>query len=229
MSYTCISQFRGRGGTLSKCPTPDYHTMEFESGKYYHFYNRSNNEELLFKSEKNYAYFLGKYRYYLGPLISTLAYCLMPTHFHSLIKVKEMSDTSKVCDISPSNSDTSKMSDISTSIKKNIGLLLSGYTKAINKKFKRHGSLFQPHSKAKEIDDEKYLLTLISYIHQNPVRSKLVRKAEEWKYSSYQDLIGLRNGSLPDREFIKKYFKTTGEFKKYSEEIVASVKKEYWV
>lgn len=65
--------------------------MEFETGKYYHFYNRSNNEELLFKSEENYVYFLEKYRYYLGPLFSTLAYCLMPTHFHFLVKIKEMS------------------------------------------------------------------------------------------------------------------------------------------
>lgn len=185
--------------------------MEFETGKYYHFYDRSNNEELLFKSEENYEYFLKKYGDYFEKLFSTLAYCLMPTHFHFLIKVKEMSDTSKVSDIP---------------IKKNIGLLLSGYTKAINKRYKRHGSLFQPHSKAKEIGDERYLLTLISYIHQNPVRSGLVTKPEDWKYSSYQDLIGIRNGNLADREFIKQYFKTTGEFKTYSEETVSSVRKE---
>lgn len=90
--------------------------MEFETGKYYHFYNRSNNEELLFKSEENYVYFLEKYRYYLGPLFSTLAYCLMPTHFHFLVKIKEMSpkmsDTLKVSDISSSISDTSKVSHI---------------------------------------------------------------------------------------------------------------------
>jgi REP element-mobilizing transposase RayT len=145
--------------------------MEFETGKYYHFYNRSNNEELLFKSKENYVYFFEKYRYYFEPLLTTLAYCLMPTHFHFLIKVKEMSeiptmsDTLKVSDISASTSETPKVSNISPSIKKNIGLLLSSYTKAINKRYKRHGSLFQPHSKAKEIDDNQYLLTLISYIH----------------------------------------------------------------
>ena len=203
--------------------------MEIEPGKYYHFYNRSNNEELLSKSEENYEYFLKTYGAYFGKLFSTLAYCLMPTHFHFLIKIKEMSDTFKVSDISPPNSDTLEVSDISIIIKKNIALFLSGYTKAINKRYKRHGSLFQPHSKAKEIGDEKYLLTLISYIHQNPVRSQLVAKAEEWKFSSYQDLIGIRNGTLPDREFVKQYFKTNREFKKYSEEIVSIVRKEYWV
>ncbi len=194
--------------------------MEFETGKYYHFYNRSNNEELLFKSEENYAYFLKKYGDYFGQLFSTLAYCLMPTHFHFLIKVKELFET-------PEMSDTLKVSDISIIVKKNIGTLLSSYTKAINKRFKRHGSLFQPHSKAKEIEDEQYLLNLISYIHQNPVRSRLVTKAEEWKYSSYQDLIGIRDGNLADRAFIRQYFKTPGEFKKYSEVIVSNVRKEY--
>jgi putative transposase len=189
--------------------------MEFETGKYYHFYNRSNNEELLFKSEENYVYFLEKYRGYFGPLFSTLAYCLMPTHFHFLIKVKELSETPKT-------------SDISIIVKKNIGTLLSSYTKAINKRFRRHGSLFQPHSKAKEIEDEQYLLTLISYIHQNPVRSRLVTKAEEWEYSSYQDLIGNRTGILSDREFFRQFFKTNDELKRYSEEIVSNVKKEYW-
>ncbi len=196
--------------------------MEFETGKYYHFYNRSNNEERLFKSEENYVYFLKKYGDDFGQLFSTLAYCLMPTHFHFLIKVKELSET-------PEMSGTSKVSDISIIVKKNIGTLLSSYTKAINKRYKRHGSLFQPHSKAKEIENEQYLLTLISYIHQNPVRSRLVTKAEEWKYSSYQDLIGRRNGTLVDREFFRQYFKSNEELRRYSEKIVSSVRKEYWV
>jgi hypothetical protein len=146
----------------------------------------------------------------------------MPTHFNFLIRVKELSET-------PETSDTSTVSDISIIVKRNIGTLLSSYTKAINKRFKRHGSLFQPHSKTKEIKDEQYLLTLISYIHQNPVRSRLVTKAEEWKYSSYQDLIGNRNGILPDREFFKQYFNNDEELKKYSKEIVSEVKKEVWV
>ena len=126
-------------------------------------------------------------------------------------------------------SDTFKVSDISLSISKQIRLFLSSYTKAINKRDKRHGSLFQPHSKAKEIHEEKHLLTLVSYIHQNPIRSTLVANAEEWRFSSYQDLIGLRNGSLPNREFFEQYFKSKEEFKKYSEEIISIVKKEYWV
>jgi putative transposase len=146
----------------------------------------------------------------------------MPTHFHFLIQVKEISE-------GPKMSDTFKVSDISLSITKQIRLFLSSYTKAINKRYKRHGSLFQPHSKAKEIHEEKHLLTLVSYIHQNPVRSTLVAKPGDWKFSSYQDLIGIRDGSLPDRDFVRRYFRTDREFREYSEEIVSSIKEKYWV
>ncbi len=83
-----------------------------------------------------------------------------------------------------------------------IGILLSSYTKAINKRYGRHGSLFQNHSNAKPVPYDRYLITLLTYIHQNPVRSKLVDKAEDWKYSSYQDYIDIRNGTLPKKELI---------------------------
>lgn len=62
--------------------------MHFEQGKYYHIYTRTNNEETLFKSEENYIYFLERYRYYLESYLATLAYCLMPTHLHFLVRVK---------------------------------------------------------------------------------------------------------------------------------------------
>ena len=52
---------------------------------------------------------------------------------------------------------------------------------------------------------------------------------DDWKYSSYLDLIGKRNGTLPDKFFLKQYFKTASEFEKYSQEMVESVKKKYWV
>ncbi|MBM2817240.1 MAG: transposase [Ignavibacteria bacterium] len=78
----------------------------------------------------------------------------------------------------------------------------SSYTKAINIRYDRHGSLFQSHFKAKHVKDEKFYLALATYIHQNPIRSKLVDKAEDWEFSSYQDYIELRRGSLPNKEFL---------------------------
>ena len=62
--------------------------MQLYPEMYYHIYNRTNNNELLFKSEENYLYFLRKYRQHLETLLQTLAYCLMPTHFHFLVYIK---------------------------------------------------------------------------------------------------------------------------------------------
>lgn len=169
--------------------------MELEPNKYYHLYNRSNNHELLFRNRDNYIYFLSKYRKYIAPFVNTLAYCLMPDHFHFSIFTT---------------------SDNSILIKKNIGVLLSSYTKAINKSFSRIGSLFQEHTKTKLIVDDRSLLTVISYIHQNPIRKNLVSNLQDWEFSSYQDYIGMRNGTLVDKTFIQNKFTSVEAFKLFS-------------
>lgn len=169
--------------------------MEIKPNKYYHLYNRSNNHELLFRNRDNYIYFLSKFRKYLTPFVNTLAYCLMPDHFHFSVYIK---------------------SNDSLTIKKNIGLLLSSYTKAVNKSFSRVGSLFQQHTKSKLIEDDKSLLTVISYIHQNPKRKNLVSSLEDWEFSSYQDYIGLRDGTLIDKTFIRNKFTSIEAFKLFS-------------
>jgi len=169
--------------------------MELYQGYYYHICNRTNNKEVAFKSPENYLYFLKKYRNYLESLIDTLAYCLMPTHFHFLVNIV--------------SADIAK-------IQKNIGILLSSYTKAINKRYKRHGSLFQHHTKAVLIHSDNYLLTAAAYIHQNPVVSGLVDKFEAWEYSSYQDYIGMRSGTLPKTDIIKNQFPSLQEFIEFS-------------
>lgn len=182
--------------------------MQFEKGRFYHLYNRTNNNELLFRTEENYRYFLRKFKTHLRPYCAVIAYCLMPTHFHSLVRIE---------------------SDDSLLISKNIGILLRSYTRAVNKRFSRHGNLFQQNSKARHIDDESYLLTLMNYIHQNPIRARIVKSLDDWQYSSYLDLAQKRTGTLPDGSFLRRYFKTSEEFVRYSEEMVEPVRKEYWI
>lgn len=169
--------------------------MELEPNKYYHLYNRSNNHEQLFRNRDNYIYFLEKYRKYISSFVDTLAYCLMPDHFHFSILIT---------------------SDDITMIKKNIGVLLSSYTKAVNKSFSRVGSLFQQHTKAKLIVDDKSLLTVISYIHQNPIRKNLITNLENWEFSSYQDYLGLLKETLVDKTFIQNNFTSIEAFKLFS-------------
>jgi putative transposase len=163
--------------------------MQFYENTYYHLYNRTNNEEILFRSDENYLYFLKKYRYYLDDYLETIGYCLMPTHFHFLVRVKP---------VEPSES--LKLSE--GYINRRIGSLLNSYAQAFNKIWNRHGNLFNQKTKAKPVASDTYLVTLLTYIHQNPVRSGLAAKAEEWLYSSYQDYIDLRNGTLPYKDII---------------------------
>jgi len=159
--------------------------LNFYEDTYYHLFNRTNNKESLFRSEENYIYFLKKYRFYLDDYIDTIGYCLMPTHFHFLIKVK-----------------SNRPEEDLNIINKKVGTVLNSYAQAYNKMWDRKGNLFNQKTKAKLVNSDKYIITLLTYIHQNPIRSNLVEKAEEWKFSSYKDYIDVRKGTLPSKELI---------------------------
>ena len=94
-----------------------------------------------------------------------------------------------------------------------IGILLSSYSQAINKQNKTTGSLFQQKTKAKILVErigeqlENYLVNCFHYLHRNPGNSDLVKKIDQWPYSSYLDYAGLRNGTLCDKEL---FFSLTG-------------------
>ena len=87
-----------------------------------------------------------------------------------------------------------------------LGFIFNAYTKAINKRYSRSGTLFQGSFKSIEVEDKKYLLELCRYIHRNPIDDGLVRKIEDWKYSNYHEWVNNRNGSLFDTKFRDKYF-----------------------
>ncbi|MPM20576.1 hypothetical protein SDC9_67007 [bioreactor metagenome] len=62
--------------------------MYLEPGKYYHIYNHANGFESTFRNKDNFTFFLNKFRFHLTPFVDTYVYCLMPNHFHFLIRVK---------------------------------------------------------------------------------------------------------------------------------------------
>jgi hypothetical protein len=119
----------------------------------------------------------------------------MPNHFHWLVKVKDhyikqntdLKDTPLHDSVPPLN--------------RSLSVLLSSYTKAINKSQRSSGSLFRSKTKAKNLNSDrskhdKYPLICFLYIHQNPLRAGLVSQLKDWEFSSYQDFAGLRNGTL---------------------------------
>ena len=59
----------------------------------YHIYNHAVGNELLFKTEENYSFFLNRLKKYLSPYVDIYAFCLIPNHFHLIIRIKNLSST----------------------------------------------------------------------------------------------------------------------------------------
>lgn len=156
--------------------------------KYYHLYNHANSNENLFKSDNNYNYFLNKYNQYISPIADTFAYCLMPNHFHFLIKIKEeeiILDLPKFyLHLNPQG-----FKNLEGFISQQFSNLFNAYTKAYNKMYERKGALFLHNFKRKEVIDEAYFTKLIHYIHANPVHHGFKTKIEDWPYSSFLSYI----------------------------------------
>ena len=92
------------------------------------------------------------------------------------------------------------------------------FTRSINHQEKRVGSLFQGTYKAKLIDNDESLIHVSRYIHLNPFKAGLVKNLENWKYSSYPDYLGLRNGKLPNKNLILSFFPSSDAYKLFVEE-----------
>lgn len=62
--------------------------MFLEPNKFYHIYNHAIGDDNLFRNNQNYLYFLKRYADFIHPIAKTYAYCLMPNHFHLLVKIR---------------------------------------------------------------------------------------------------------------------------------------------
>lgn len=163
--------------------------MEFIEENIYHIYNRGNNQQKIFFSDANYLFFLRKIKNEFAPYCEILSYCLMPNHFHFIVAIKK----------SVSQAGENK------TLNKAIGIVLRSYTRAIQIQENLVGSLFQQKTKAKEIanninDTLNHLSICSHYIHQNPLKARLVTNLKDWKFSSYLDYTDLRNGTLCNKK-----------------------------
>ncbi|WP_029271869.1 transposase [Flavobacterium sp. KJJ] len=169
----------------------------FEEGQYYHIYNRGNNKGNIFVEEKNYKYFLEKFKKYILPIADVYAYCLLKNHFHIVLRIRD-----KV--------------DLPEKLREKIHLpfsnLFNSYSKSINKAYSRTGSLFQEHLQRHRIEDEDYLKQLIIYVHLNPVKHKFTDRFETYLHSSYRAYLSEKTTSI-DRDFIINLFEGLENFK----------------
>jgi putative transposase len=146
----------------------------------------------------------------------------MPNHFHLMVYVNKTEVN--IENVLTESSDKfgvkwGTSSNFHRTLNKSIAIMLRSYTRAINKQENRTGSLFQMTTKAVCLTDnstitsawfqtsfgamlniedpeKSYPQVCFNYIHQNPVKSKLTEKQEDWEFSSFRDYTGMRKGSL---------------------------------
>ena len=157
--------------------------QSFASGEYYHLYNRGTEKRVIFMNKKDYEHFLFLMYVcnttrsielrYIGKnfdrkeiIVGIGAYCLMPNHFHILIREKTDGGISKY-----------------------MLKLLTSYTMYFNKKYKRTGKLYEGKFKSNHVSGDNYLKYLYSYIHLNP--AKLIDK--NWKENKAKNINNLLN------------------------------------
>jgi REP element-mobilizing transposase RayT len=169
--------------------------IPLETNKHYHIYNRANGNEKIFLNDDNYLFFINKYKKHIDPICDTFSYCLIPNHFHLLIRFKVDFLIEKFINYNNKNDIYSFFSN----------LFSRSYTQAFNKQQNRKVSLFMKPFKRKEIKDEFYLKKLIHYIHLNPVEAGLCSKPNLWKYSSFNAIVSGKRTNILKSDVIN-YF-----------------------
>ena len=190
---------------------------KFEEDTFFHVFNHAVGNENLFRNDDNYTYFLRKYAEYTQPIWETYAYCLMPNHFHFLVKVKSLIELEKLPNFS-GNTHSFVMQKLSN--------LLNGYAKAYNVKYERKGALFLDFTKRIAVKDDVYFTTIINYIHQNPVHHGFCKTSDEWTYSSYEAFLSEKQTKL-NRNEVLEWFGGREKFKQFHRENTLSLQDEY--
>lgn len=134
-----------------------------EDGLIYHVINRGNNRQNVFRKPADFEAFLAA----LAALkerkpFKLYGYCLLNNHFHLLIRPRE------------------------TSISRIMQSLLVSHTQRYHRHHRSGGHVWQGRFKSPVIQNDEHLLTVLRYIEANPLRAKLVPRAEDYPWSSYR-------------------------------------------
>ncbi len=191
-----------------------YRTTPLITGQYYHLYNRGLAKRNIFATARDYHRFIQTVFYYqiknpkpkfslyqtsqlykIDPskkIVDVICYCLMPNHFHILIKQVEDHGISEF-----------------------MRKFTHSYMKYWNIRHNNQGPLLQGMFKAVLVESDEQLLHLSRYIHLNPLVSLLVKDLKDCQWSSYPTYLGLNDNPAIAKEEIFKFFKTLVDYEKF--------------
>ncbi|MBI2040099.1 transposase [Candidatus Microgenomates bacterium] len=191
-----------------------YRVIPFINEEFYHLYNRGLEKKDIFTQNRDYSHFIKTFFYYqiqnpkpkfsvyrrtsifpVDPskkIVDIICYCLMPNHFHLLIK--QLKDGG---------------------ITEFMRRFILSYIKYRNLKYKHQGPLLNGPFRAVRIETDEQLIHVSRYIHLNPLVSKLVKNLNFYSWSSYRAYIGLEDSPALAKEEILSFFKSPEGYQKF--------------
>lgn len=191
-----------------------YRITPFVNGEFYHLYTRGVEKQNTFSDRRDYSHFVEALFYYhiqdpkpkfsthrrtkvfpidySKKIVDIICYCLMPNHFHLLVKQLQNGGISEL-----------------------MRKLILSSTKYRNTKYNHQGSLFQVPFKSVHIESEEQLIHVSRYIHLNPLVSLLTKDLKLYHWSSYLEYIGMRDNLAVKKEEILQFFKSPKDYEKF--------------
>lgn len=156
---------------------------EWYPGAVYHLMERGIRRQIIVEDITDYQVFLEIMKQALKKNRCKLhAYCIMTNHFHLLLETQEIE------------------------IGKFMKYLANNYAIYFNRKYGYRGHLFEGRYKSCLVKEDAYFLQTSRYIHLNPVKAGMVRGAEEYRWSSYRTMIGMKDDQITEVDRTWNYF-----------------------
>lgn len=212
-------------GVLLSALDMTYRDVEFENNHYYHIFNRGINSQTIFQDDNDYQRALELISYYKFSsskirfsqlikqpkelklknytrltqeqkhLVEIIAYCLMPSHFHLLLKQQTENGISKF------------LADFQNS-----------YTRYFNTRHIKFGPILQGQFKGVLVENDNQLVHLSRYIHLNPYAAEIIKdqnKLEEYPWSSFSDYLYMTTNSICSPDEVLFHFKDRLDYKQF--------------
>lgn len=187
-----------------------YH-IPLEPGKCYHLFNYAIGDELLFRNDKNFEFFLNKFAVHALSICDPFGYTLMPNHFHFAVKIKPAELCAAHFEKIKQRQFNPEIHDIPDFLMERFGNLCNSYTKSFNSLFDRKGALFIDYLKRSEVEQDTYFCNLINYIHFNAVYHGFCKNPLDWKWTSLHAFLAEKKTRIKKEDVLNVF----GGFKKF--------------
>lgn len=173
--------------------------------------SRANGSELLFRNEDNYHFFLYRYLKYISPVAQTLAWALLPNHFHFLMRIRDTDELLRYY-LAVKGKYPQETEWASELVMQQFSNLLNSYAKSYNRIYNRKGALFIDYLRRVPVESGEQLLNTVFYIHNNAVHHRICDRIDQWRWTSYHEYISTRGFDLADKKEVMGHFPDLASF-----------------